>query len=361
MEDILFVAPSSHVAQSASKVISEMGLQLPVEIKNMQEAVVVAETYPNVKIIISRGGTAEIIKQKTGKTVIGIKASISDLLDPINKVASKGVDKIGIVANCHIIDDSAQDLKLLNCDIYSRPWYKEDDLEQIFQEFSRLGVKGIVGDTVGAKFAAKTGILSEVLDSGELSVKTAIKEAIKISQAQQLERLRDNERSQQIALYSTSIYSSIEQAAAAVEELTASSQELAATSLETASISNQATDEVRNTAEIVEIIRRVAQQSNLLGLNAAIEAARAGELGRGFSVVAEEVRKLADESNKSTKTINTMLENLRNCVTKVVNNIEQSNVITQEQAKATQSIAQMLEGLRNIGQKLMDMAETKTN
>lgn len=357
MEDILFVAPSAYVAQSASKVISEMGLDIPIEIKNMQEALAVAEAYPNVQIIISRGGTAKIIQEKTGKTVIGLKASMRDLLDPIDKVVSQGITKIGLVANCHIIDDSVQDFKLLNCDIYSRPWYKEEDLVQIFQEFSQLGVRGIVGDTVGAKYAKTSDLPVELLDSGEISVKRAIKEAVKISEAQRLERLRNQERSRQIALYSTNIYSSIEQAAAAVEELSASSQELAATSLETANISNQVTSEVRNTVEIVDIIRRVAQQSNLLGLNAAIEAARAGELGRGFSVVAEEVRKLADESNQSTKTINTMLENLNNSVLKVLNNVEQSNVITQEQAKATQSIAQMLEDLRNVGKKLMDMSE----
>ncbi|MEN6411415.1 MAG: PrpR N-terminal domain-containing protein [Veillonellales bacterium] len=360
MEDILFVAPSSYVANSAAKVISEMRLQIPVEVKNMQEAIAVAERYPDVKIIISRGGTAEIIKAQTDKTVIGLKASISDLLDPIHKVASKEIDKIGIVANYHLIDDSVQDLKLVNCDLYFRPWRNENDLEQVFQEFSRLGVKGIVGDTVGAKFAEKLGLPTEMLDSGEISVKKAIKEAVRISEAQQSDRLRAQERAQQIAHYSTDIYSAIEQAAAAVEELTASSQELATTSLKTADVSNQATKEVRNTVEIVEMISRVAQQSNLLGLNAAIEAARAGELGRGFSVVAEEVRKLANESNESAKKIKDILDNLESCVTKVVSDIAQSNVITQEQAKATQSIAQMLEGLRDVGQKLMDMAEIQT-
>lgn len=357
MKSILFIAPSPTIADLAIRISEDKKLSIPVEIASSQKAVEVARSYDTANIVICRGGTAALFKKLTDKTVVDIKASLADLLTPIQKLIAGGVTRIGIVTRDNVINEDRQELKIKDMSLFIRPCPNDDVIRQAVDELIQLGTDGIISDKVGVEAAKKYEIAAELIDSEEVSIKNAIEEAVNIAKAQEYERSRDKEKAQQIQQYVTEMYNALEQAAAAIEQLTAASQELATTSQETENITQAANREVNNTTEILEIIQRVAQQTNLLGLNAAIEAARVGEYGRGFSVVAEEVRKLAEESSQSVRNIKNLLDAFRSSVEKVAKNVEVSNVITQEQAKATQELAQMLENLRSVGGKLMGMAK----
>ena len=119
---------------------------------------------------------------------------------------------------------------------------------------------------------------------------------------------------------------------------------------------SQLTEEAQNIGEVLGVIRGIAEQTNLLALNAAIEAARAGEHGRGFAVVADEVRALASKTQQSTEDIQNRIENLQRGVENTVEAIQSGTAVLKDTVTDVASAAEAFEQIESAILRISDMS-----
>lgn len=108
--------------------------------------------------------------------------------------------------------------------------------------------------------------------------------------------------------------------------------------------------------EIIQVIDDIADQTNLLALNAAIEAARAGEQGRGFAVVADEVRKLAERTTKATKEIAGMIKQIQKVTTEAVESMKQGKIEVDRGKSLADNAGDVLREIISEAEKVTDVA-----
>jgi len=184
----------------------------------------------------------------------------------------------------------------------------------------------------------------------------------------------------------------IDSVAAAINEMTASIQEVAQNTVNASNTAASAKDEVQSAAlestnamgtigqlnseisrassvitrvkeesvqinSVLDVIRGIADQTNLLALNAAIEAARAGEQGRGFAVVADEVRTLATRTGDATNEIRAMIDSLNTSVEDAVNVMQ---IASEQAAKSEESVEQAAMSLGEIAGQVSTINDMNT-
>lgn len=164
---------------------------------------------------------------------------------------------------------------------------------------------------------------------------------------------KKNEVNNQIHIVS----SALDQISIAINDITNGMQEVVDMNNDILEKVQESETESSNTDEVLNFIQSIATRTNMLGLNAAIEASRAGDAGKGFSVVANEIRKLSASTSVSIKEVTSVLEKVKFSIKSINKMIIKSSKVFQNEAGTIQEIAASIEELNSATHNLVELAK----
>ena len=169
-----------------------------------------------------------------------------------------------------------------------------------------------------------------------------------------------NKQAKTLAENAETLSSTIQQINSTMQEVASGAENLANLGQDLSKTATNAKEAASKSNEILELIQKIANQTRIIGLNAAIEAARVGEAGRGFGVVATEVKKLADNSSTSIQEINDIITQVVSYVETMNKGIQETGDVSESQAAATEQVLASVQEIVNVSDTLTDLANNLT-
>ena len=206
---------------------------------------------------------------------------------------------------------------------------------------------------ISSAVAEMTASIQE-MDQNLLNLATVVEEAVANTQEMSASIVQVAGNAERVRQESTSTDRQVRDGRNEVAQLSKGMSSISDTVADVVSEMQSLDQASRQIGEILGLIEAIADQTNLLALNAAIEAARAGEHGRGFAVVADEVRKLAENSASSTKQIGQLVADIQRRTTAVLERTARANTLVQNNASSAKSVTEMIE---TISTRVTEMAQ----
>ena len=294
------------------------------------------ETIGNELKALADSGDLSKRSSATSKNEIGdMAASLNNMLDNVAAPVADIADNAKIVAN----GDLTHDLKVSNA---------KGDVKNLADGFTAM-LEGL-RETITA---VKTNTQQVASSAEELSSSAEEVNASMEEVGSTIQQVASG--SQNTAKDSENMINQVQQAKESSSQGQQASQEVSSKMQMIKTTTQEGSDKIgalgeksKEIGNIVDTINQISEQTNLLALNAAIEAARAGEAGRGFAVVADEVRKLAEESGQATHQISNLIQGIQTEIESAVNSMDENTKQVEEGSKGVEQAVQAFEALPQV-------------